>query len=289
MTHFDFVPERRGTGKRMAAGEREDKRAKALAMVDQGLSRAQISERLGLSPNAISAILKGTGAQRLERGKERYGLAAVHDQLVKRWAEGATATDLAIEFNATRNAVCGYVHRNRAAFGSRGVSKIKGISRVRRQVESFAPSLSFSRAGIARSALTGAPTAARLTKAELAQALGTELIERVQCKGGQALMDSNFLLSGSARADGSKREGVALMDLKHGCCRWGVNAPEKGGLHLFCGEVAREGKPYCAEHEAYAYTTQAEAAENVRRFKERKQTELRNIRLAVAKKYQVAG
>ena len=43
----------------------------------------------------------------------------------------------------------------------------------------------------------------------------------------------------------------SIVDLEHGACRWPVAEGDDG--HLFCGERARPGKPYCGEHYALAY------------------------------------
>ncbi len=44
-----------------------------------------------------------------------------------------------------------------------------------------------------------------------------------------------------------------LADLGHRDCRWPVNDATPPALHLFCGERAAEGKPYCTSHLRLAY------------------------------------
>lgn len=47
-----------------------------------------------------------------------------------------------------------------------------------------------------------------------------------------------------------------LADLGHRDCRWPVNDATPPALHLFCGERAAEGKPYCTSHLAYRFKGQ---------------------------------
>ena len=41
---------------------------------------------------------------------------------------------------------------------------------------------------------------------------------------------------------------VSFMDLKAGHCKWPVDTP--GPVQMYCGRIAQDGKPYCAEHHA---------------------------------------
>ena len=54
------------------------------------------------------------------------------------------------------------------------------------------------------------------------------------------------------RADDLEREGHPIMSLTRHQCRWPVNAPPRGGEHLFCGDETVPGKSYCEGHAATA-------------------------------------
>jgi len=45
----------------------------------------------------------------------------------------------------------------------------------------------------------------------------------------------------------------ALVEIERGECRFPVNDAPNGRHFLFCGDVAREGKPYCTNHCRLAY------------------------------------
>lgn len=88
-------------------------------------------------------------------------------------------------------------------------------------------------------------------------------LETVQHQSAASLVKDNFRLSA---VDGIA--GKSLMELGSRDCRWPVNAPDRGisasghpvmregdEPHLFCGEAALEGKPYCRCHMAYAVTS----------------------------------
>ena len=271
------------------------RREAAMALAKQGLSRVVIAERLGMAKSSVVRLLADTDAPRARHGMDRFGLRERHDELVALWASGVSVTVMAQKTGATRNALIGYTHRNRAAFPPRlsapslsgkpltGAPKVvreRRPAKIARIPRVSAPSkLAKPLTGTCFSAppLSGEPLA------------GAPIIQRLQGKGGDALLRSLFQLSGACQADDSPREGVALADLKHGCCRWAVNASESGLGHRFCGEPAPNGKPYCTDHEAFAYTTQAEAMENVRRYKERKQAEMRNARMAITRRFQAGA
>ena len=73
----------------------------------------------------------------------------------------------------------------------------------------------------------------------------------------------------------SHTEGVPLLDLSPDCCRWPVNDAHDSAGHLFCGEVAADGSPYCAVHAALAVgsgTRRERDAVRVARYQARRET-----------------
>ncbi len=50
-----------------------------------------------------------------------------------------------------------------------------------------------------------------------------------------------------------KTSGISLLDLKSNQCKWPNGDPQDLDFS-FCGKPAVEGKPYCEEHCAIAYT-----------------------------------
>lgn len=46
---------------------------------------------------------------------------------------------------------------------------------------------------------------------------------------------------------------IPLMELKRGECKWAVNNAPPKGIHLFCGNPAETGKPYCTGHAQLSY------------------------------------
>ncbi len=48
------------------------------------------------------------------------------------------------------------------------------------------------------------------------------------------------------------REGIPLMDLKSGGCRWPIGDPREESFG-FCGDNSLSGLPYCTEHAKLAY------------------------------------
>ena len=46
---------------------------------------------------------------------------------------------------------------------------------------------------------------------------------------------------------------LPLADLKSQQCRYGVNDPSPGGLHLFCGRQTPFGSPWCSHHQGVVY------------------------------------
>lgn len=54
-----------------------------------------------------------------------------------------------------------------------------------------------------------------------------------------------------------QRQCFPLVDLSRHQCRWPVNHALAGELHLFCGEIVKNGHSYCGEHCQKAYTGKA--------------------------------
>ncbi len=53
------------------------------------------------------------------------------------------------------------------------------------------------------------------------------------------------------------QEGLTIMDLREGMCRWPLGDPTRPEFR-YCGEHAMVGLPYCSHHAQIAYQPTAE-------------------------------
>lgn len=136
--------------------------------------------------------------------------------LLKRlWGEGKTAAEIAkLIGGVTRNAVIGKAHR------------LKLSGRVSPIQENGDPASPVARAPRKASE----PRARKISNRDIIAPVMVPKLEADICIG----------------------EGVQLVELKEGMCRWPVGDPKEEGFK-FCGGKSAEGMPYCDHHCRVAY------------------------------------
>lgn len=141
-------------------------------------------------------------------------------ELRKLWGEGISSGIIARQFNTTRNAVIGKVHRLDLPARVTLVSAARRRDRRTTYRQRHKSRLAIKRSG------NGHHTYTRKIKSQEAP-----------------VTPKPVPLPEPAGLD------LALMDLKPGQCRWAHG----DGPFLFCGAAANDGKAYCAHHHARAY------------------------------------
>jgi hypothetical protein len=56
---------------------------------------------------------------------------------------------------------------------------------------------------------------------------------------------------------------VEISELARNECRWPVNDPSEGEVHLFCGRKQADGSSYCAAHLERSISRQSESTRKV--------------------------
>ncbi len=148
--------------------------------------------------------------------------------LSKLWTEGFSASQIAKQIGGvSRNAVIGKVHRL-------GLSGRGAPSKPRTAAKPVPP----------KAASAPSPRAPRRREASPRPALRVVAPPRPIPVAAPV-----FTVTETG-------EGVALVDLKPGMCRWPIGDPQDPNFK-FCGGVAEADSPYCTRHAALAYTTAA--------------------------------
>lgn len=142
------------------------------------------------------------------------------DQIAVMLAEGLTGAQIAHRFGVTRNAVIGIIHRDK---------RLKAI-------------------GFKRSPGPQNTEKARDIRVEAKRRKnvrgGTVSLNKIKAaRAIVALLDEAPDIPG--RFGAPHVAGIDLMMLTECRCKWPIN---DGGPFLFCGEVKRADRPYCAYH-----------------------------------------
>lgn len=142
------------------------------------------------------------------------------DQIAIMLAEGLTGAQIAHRFGVTRNAVIGIIHRDKRlkAIGFKRSPGPQNIQKAR----------DIRIAAKRRKNVRGGTVS--LNKIKAARAIVTLLDEAPDIPG---------------RFGAPHVAGIDLMMLTECRCKWPLN---DGGPFLFCGEVKRPDRPYCAFH-----------------------------------------
>lgn len=149
---------------------------------------------------------------------------------------GATASQIGAEIGISRNAVIGKVHRTPS------LSKI-GFARPGHSFASERNS-PYRVAAIVRKAKAKAETTA--SKVARSSARPDGLAAKTD-----RLFDRDFVppAQGEGKAFDLLCDGVPLVELKSGQCKWAVNDGATARDHLFCGKTTAESdRPYCQHH-----------------------------------------
>ncbi|WP_414901138.1 GcrA family cell cycle regulator [Rhizobium cremeum] len=193
----------------------------------EGVNPAQIAERFGVTRAAIIAFAQRNRdrfpAKRETRGGGGRGWSdADLATMEKLWREGKSATQIAVRFATSRNAILGVVHRNRDRFPPK--RERLGRPSARREQSSKSMPEATSPLPAQRPAEPQRPGWSFVPR----EAVSRDL--------------SVFRLQGC--------EPVAFVDLKRGQCRFPLQAfDEKAGPHMSCCGIRTDGlSPYCPAH-----------------------------------------
>lgn len=149
------------------------------------------------------------------------------DLLMKLWGEGKTAAEIAKSLGGvTRNAVIGKAHRLKLSGRIANAQDEEAAAAT--QKSSKSKSKSESKSSLSRRV---APHHASDIAAAVIE---VELLEDDYCAG----------------------EGIQLVELKEGLCRWPIGDPKEAGFK-FCGAKAQSGMIYCTHHCHVAYQAPA--------------------------------
>lgn len=216
-----------------------------------------IAERTGIKASTIHGWAKRNRDHFPRRASFGQKRADAAKPVFDSWTDAEVETAIGMVGSHTASQIAAILGRSRSAV--LGKLSRMGYSLPRQAVLPRATSLPRApgahRRGAERSATGSLPC--RQKKAE------KPVLEKVQHQSSAALLGGNFQLSG---ADGIV--GKSLTELGHKDCRWPVNAPDRGVSpsghpvmregdqeHLFCGQSAMDGKPYCRSHLPYAITS----------------------------------
>ncbi|MBL8639743.1 MAG: gcrA cell cycle regulator family protein [Alphaproteobacteria bacterium] len=149
------------------------------------------------------------------------------DLLMKLWGEGKTAAEIAKSLGGvTRNAVIGKAHRLKL---SGRIANTQDESPVKTAQKS-SKSKSDSKSSQSRQIHKHHESDIAAPVVEVA------LLEDDYCAG----------------------EGIQLVELKEGLCRWPIGDPKEAGFK-FCGAKAQSGMIYCTHHCHVAYQAPAKS------------------------------
>lgn len=143
------------------------------------------------------------------------------DQIAIMLAEGLTGAQIAHRFGVTRNAVIGIIHRDK---------RLKAIGFKRSPGPQNIEKARDIRIAAKRKGVRGGTVSLNKIKAARAPAIVTLLDDAPDIPG---------------RFGAPQVAGIDLMMLTECRCKWPLN---DGGPFLFCGEVKRSDRPYCAFH-----------------------------------------
>lgn len=150
-------------------------------------------------------------------------------QMVKEMLrDGLTGDQMAARIGdgITRNAVIGFVHRN-PDLKAIGFKRSPGPQNIEKKRD--------------------LAIAAKRRKNVRCGTVSLNKIKAIQARAIVELFDAVPDVPG--RFGAPQVAGMPLMMLGPRHCRWCVNSPEPGtNGHLFCGEVKRADRPYCAYH-----------------------------------------
>jgi hypothetical protein len=255
--HRDLFGNRKGGQKKIS----DDEINRYVALWNTGLKTKEIAETLGVTysrvenarrrePHLFSKDVQRVALVNKITSGRKAGVTGslcgeAWTEAATLWRQGWSAGKIALRFGVTRNVVIGIVVRNRDEFPAKDARKLV----TSRWKEREGKPLALKRVKTPRQPVAKKPKAI----SQRHRMDPTVHVERLQTAGH--LIQSNFLLSGSnIHAD---QGGKTLADLETYECRWAVNAPDRGGIHLFCGRPNLKGRPFCAEHNAFAVTAHA--------------------------------
>lgn len=146
--------------------------------------------------------------------------------LVKLWLDGKSASSIADTIgNVSRNAVIGKIHRlgiaNRDVIIEEGLDKKIIVSKSRKSSKNM-KNLLFKKDTIA------------LKKD----------VEKIKIR-------KDFKLKKSSKNNAL----FSVLELTDKTCKWPIGHPDDAEFH-FCGNLTKEGSPYCDHHSRIAYTHQ---------------------------------
>jgi GcrA cell cycle regulator len=146
--------------------------------------------------------------------------------LKKLWSEGLSASQIAAELGGgmTRSAVLGKSHRLGLV---RNTSAEAGTPRLPKQ----------------------SPAPGRIPAAEPPMRQGPQ---RVNSTASQPPKAHSRAVSGPVDRAAPPREGLTIMELREGMCRWPFGDPTRPEFR-YCGAHAVAGLPYCSHHAQIAY------------------------------------
>lgn len=198
--------------------------------------------------------------------------------LVRRIGEGASATQIGLELNRSRNAVCGRIHRKKLHPTHLAKKRVERAARKRRSRVSFSPDEDRTIREMA---------AAKRSSAEIGEALGrhkASVVKRARALGAdlcgkgpkpgtikppKVKVQKTFLHAGNIAGKRESRANdpefnhvtpavaveplmVALVDLRPNMCRFPIGDPREEGFG-FCGLDRADGA-YCKAHARLCYT-----------------------------------
>lgn len=178
--------------------------------------------------------------------------------LKKMWQQGKSASEIAEKLGGvTRNAVIGKAHRlglsGRPSPIKKVVKKVAPAAAPAKKAAAAPSKAPVAAASKAKAVAPVVPVKAAPSKAApapIAKSSAPPPRPTANAPGKPAeIVQLAALANATSREDGLL---VSILELTERVCRWPVGDPKDPNFG-YCGNVAYEGHPYCAEHVAIAF------------------------------------